>query len=71
MKPNLCHVLGIAHPIIAAPMGPDLNRCDGFAGGPGRGLVRAIKPAGQLVHELVEEARQIISRRLLGLIQPA
>jgi NAD(P)H-dependent flavin oxidoreductase YrpB (nitropropane dioxygenase family) len=28
------------------------------------GLVREIKPAGQIVHELVEEARQIISRRL-------
>jgi nitronate monooxygenase len=34
------------------------------------GLVREIKPAGQIVHELVEEARQIISQRLVGLIQP-
>ncbi len=24
MKTNLCHVLGIEHPIIAAPLGPDL-----------------------------------------------
>src|SRR6516164_2338631 len=32
------------------------------------GLVRAIKPAGQIVHELVEEARQIISQRLVGLM---
>jgi NAD(P)H-dependent flavin oxidoreductase YrpB (nitropropane dioxygenase family) len=39
--------------------------------GRGVGLVREIKPAGQLVHELVEEARQIISRRLAGLVQPA
>src|SRR5262249_50043359 len=39
--------------------------------GQGVGLVRAIKPAGQIVHELVEEARQIIARRLLGLVQPA
>ena len=23
MKTNLCHMLGIEHPIIAAPMGPD------------------------------------------------
>jgi NAD(P)H-dependent flavin oxidoreductase YrpB (nitropropane dioxygenase family) len=35
------------------------------------GLVREIKPAGQIVHELVEEARQIIAQRLLGLVQPA
>ena len=33
-------------------------------------LVREIKPAGQIVHELVEEARQIISRRLVSLIRP-
>jgi enoyl-[acyl-carrier protein] reductase II len=39
--------------------------------GQGVGLVREIKPAGQIVHELVEEARQIISRRLVGLVQPA
>jgi NAD(P)H-dependent flavin oxidoreductase YrpB (nitropropane dioxygenase family) len=39
--------------------------------GQGVGLVREIKPAGQLVRELVEEARQIIAERLLGLIQPA
>ena len=25
MKTNLCHMLGIEHPIIAAPMGPDLT----------------------------------------------
>jgi NAD(P)H-dependent flavin oxidoreductase YrpB (nitropropane dioxygenase family) len=34
------------------------------------GLVREIKPAGQIVHELVEEARQIIAQRLVGLVQP-
>jgi NAD(P)H-dependent flavin oxidoreductase YrpB (nitropropane dioxygenase family) len=39
--------------------------------GQGVGLVREIKPAGQIVHELVEEARQIIAQRLLGLVQPA
>jgi NAD(P)H-dependent flavin oxidoreductase YrpB (nitropropane dioxygenase family) len=38
--------------------------------GQGVGLVREIKPAGQLVHELVEEARRIISQRLVGLVQP-
>jgi nitronate monooxygenase len=35
--------------------------------GQGVGLVRAVEPAGQIVHELVEEARRIISRRLAGL----
>jgi NAD(P)H-dependent flavin oxidoreductase YrpB (nitropropane dioxygenase family) len=35
------------------------------------GLVRDIKPAGQIVHELVEEARHIIAQRLLGLVQQA
>jgi NAD(P)H-dependent flavin oxidoreductase YrpB (nitropropane dioxygenase family) len=39
--------------------------------GQGVGLIREIKPAGQIVHELVEEARQIISQRLVSLIQPA
>jgi NAD(P)H-dependent flavin oxidoreductase YrpB (nitropropane dioxygenase family) len=39
--------------------------------GQGVGLVRTIKPAGQIVHELIEEARQIISQRLLGLVQPS
>jgi NAD(P)H-dependent flavin oxidoreductase YrpB (nitropropane dioxygenase family) len=39
--------------------------------GQGVGLVREIKPAGQIVHELVEEARRIIAQRLLGLVQPA
>jgi NAD(P)H-dependent flavin oxidoreductase YrpB (nitropropane dioxygenase family) len=39
--------------------------------GQGVGLVREIKPAGQLVHELIEEARQIIAQRLGGLVQPA
>jgi NAD(P)H-dependent flavin oxidoreductase YrpB (nitropropane dioxygenase family) len=32
--------------------------------GQGVGLVREDKPAGQIVHELVEQARQIISQRL-------
>ena len=32
------------------------------------GLVREVKPAGQIVHELVEEARQIIAQRLAGLV---
>ena len=33
------------------------------------GLVREIKPAGQIVRELVEEARQIIAQRLLGVLE--
>jgi enoyl-[acyl-carrier protein] reductase II len=37
--------------------------------GQGVGLVREVKPAGQIVHELVEEARQIISQRLFGLVE--
>jgi hypothetical protein len=32
------------------------------------GLVREVKPAGQIVHELVEEARQLIAQRLAGLV---
>jgi NAD(P)H-dependent flavin oxidoreductase YrpB (nitropropane dioxygenase family) len=39
--------------------------------GQGVGLVREIKPAGQIVHELVAEARQIIAQRLVGLVRPA
>jgi NAD(P)H-dependent flavin oxidoreductase YrpB (nitropropane dioxygenase family) len=48
----------------------DIDSMDLLAG-QSVGLVREIKPAGQIVHELVEEARQIIARRLLGLVQPA
>jgi nitronate monooxygenase len=39
MKTNLCHVLGIEHPIIAAPMGPDMT---------GPELVAAVSNAGGL-----------------------
>lgn len=39
-----------------------------LAAGQSVGLVREVKPAGQIVHELVEEARQIISQRLAGLV---
>ena len=39
MKTNLCHMLGIEHPIIAAPMGPDLTGPD---------LVAAVSNAGGL-----------------------
>ena len=44
----------------------DIDAMDLLAG-QGVGLVREIKPAGQIVHELVEEARRIIAQRLLGL----
>ena len=39
MKTNLCHILGIEFPIIAAPMGPDLTGPD---------LVAAVSNAGGL-----------------------
>src|SRR5262249_14233000 len=39
MKTNLCHMLGIENPIIAAPMGPDLTGPD---------LVAAVSNAGGL-----------------------
>ena len=39
MKTNLCHMLGIEHPIIAAPMSPDLTGPD---------LVAAVSNAGGL-----------------------
>jgi NAD(P)H-dependent flavin oxidoreductase YrpB (nitropropane dioxygenase family) len=37
--------------------------------GQGVGLVRSVQPAGEIVHELVNEARQIISQRLIGLVE--
>ena len=37
MKTNLCYLLGIEHPLIAAPMGPDLTGPD---------LVAAVSNAG-------------------------
>jgi Dioxygenases related to 2-nitropropane dioxygenase len=39
MKTDLCHTLGIEHPIIAAPMGPDIS---------GPELVAAVSNAGGL-----------------------
>src|SRR5262245_46599826 len=39
MKTELCHLLGIEHPIIAAPMGPDLT---------GPEFVAAVSNAGGL-----------------------
>jgi enoyl-[acyl-carrier protein] reductase II len=48
----------------------DIDSMD-FLAGQDVGLVREIKPAGLIVHELIEEARQIITQRLLGLVQPA
>ena len=39
MKTNLCHMLGIEYPIIAAPMGPDLTGPD---------FVAAVSNAGGL-----------------------
>jgi nitronate monooxygenase len=47
----------------------DIDAMDLLAG-QGVGLVKEIKPAGQIVHDLVEEARQIISQRLIGLVHP-
>jgi nitronate monooxygenase len=44
----------------------DIDSMDLLAG-QGVGLVEDIKPAGQIVRELVDEARQILTRRLAGL----
>jgi enoyl-[acyl-carrier protein] reductase II len=38
--------------------------------GQGVGLVHEIKPAGQIVHQLVAEAGQIISRLMIGSVVP-
>lgn len=45
----------------------DIESMDLLAG-QGVGLVGEIRPAGQIVRELVEEARHIISQRLAGLV---
>jgi nitronate monooxygenase len=45
----------------------DIDSMDLLAG-QSVGLIHEVKPAGQIVGELVAEARQIISRRLAGLI---
>ena len=44
----------------------DIDSMDLLAG-QSAGLVREVKPAGQIVGELVTEARQIISQSLVGL----
>ena len=45
----------------------DIDSMDLLAG-QSVGLIHEVKPAGQIVGELVAEARQIISQRLAGLI---
>jgi len=45
----------------------DIDSMDLLAG-QGVGLIHEVKPAGQIVGELIAEARQIISQRLAGLI---
>jgi NAD(P)H-dependent flavin oxidoreductase YrpB (nitropropane dioxygenase family) len=45
----------------------DIESMDLLAG-QGVGLVEEIKPAGEIVRELVEEARHIVSQRLAGLV---
>jgi NAD(P)H-dependent flavin oxidoreductase YrpB (nitropropane dioxygenase family) len=40
----------------------------GLLAGQSVGLVRDVLPVGQIVRELVEEARRIISQRLAGLV---
>jgi nitronate monooxygenase len=44
----------------------DIDSMDLLAG-QGVGLIHDVKPAGQIVRELVEEARQIVSHRLVNL----
>jgi hypothetical protein len=39
-----------------------------LAAGESVGLVRAIKPAGDIVHEMMEEATKIIGTRLAPLV---
>ena len=50
MKTSLCQLLGI-------------DSMDMLAG-QGVGLVRKVTPAGEIVRELVEDARQVMIRRL-------
>jgi len=45
----------------------DIDSMDLLAG-QSVGLIREVKPAGKIVSELVEEARQIITQRLAGLV---
>jgi nitronate monooxygenase len=45
----------------------DIDSMDLLAG-QSVGLIREVKPAGEIVSQLVEEARQIISQRLAGLV---
>lgn len=52
---RLCELLGIECPIMVAPMGP---KCECA------GLVYEIKPAAEVVRELVEGVQRIIEGRL-------
>jgi NAD(P)H-dependent flavin oxidoreductase YrpB (nitropropane dioxygenase family) len=77
LRTALCHLLGIEHRIMPVQRFASLPpNCDAsgdvdsmsLLAGQGVGLVREVKPADQIVHELVEEARQIISRRLADVL---
>jgi NAD(P)H-dependent flavin oxidoreductase YrpB (nitropropane dioxygenase family) len=58
MKTALCDLLGIEHPIVAAPMGPDLT---------GPELVAAVSNAGGLgILQASSTSRRYSARRSAG-----
>jgi NAD(P)H-dependent flavin oxidoreductase YrpB (nitropropane dioxygenase family) len=67
------HAMPVLRFVSMPPNGEASGDIDSMAllAGQDVGLVREIKPAGQIVHELVEEARQIIVQRLPGMIESA
>src|ERR1700757_2995710 len=65
MKTNLCHVLGIEHPIIAAPMGPDLTGPElvaAVSNGGGLGILQAQLCPPPLFRQEIRRVRALTDR---------
>src|SRR6516162_3556109 len=64
MKTNLCRLLGIEHPIIAAPMGPDLTGPDLMAvsNAGGLGILQAQLCPPPLFRQVIRRVRALTDR---------
>ena len=76
MKTNLCHMLGIDYPIIAAPMGPDLTGPDHRFGdgtqeaGVGAGISRRLAAAPKRDDKGNRDFHRLGAIHLKGAVQP-
>ena len=66
MKTALCHLLGIEHPIIAAPVGPDLTGPElvaAVSNAGGLGILQAQLCPPPLFRRAIRRVRELTARR--------